>query len=324
MKRVILVVIAIAIVAAVLSGCGTKVPGVPNTVATVNGESISAAEYLGGLNRQAGPQPLSNMIEQKIIVEWAKDAGVPVTDEQVAKQIDILKREGSYDDQVKSMTEEGVKTELIPMVARMNLGKKFYKFPQKDIDGFYEALKSRYNHGVRKQAAVIVNFDEKKIKEAEKSIKGGMDFDEAASAYTVSQFASRGTIKIWIDENQAAKIPPSLMEAIRKTKVGEVSKMFKITQPSSPAQYAILKIIQEQPKQEMSKKDVTPELIDFAAMQKTQSDPDFQKKLNAQKKKANITVDIEPYKSIVQTFKNPPPPSPMMQSMPQPAPQPGR
>ena len=321
MRKAAFVVIVIAIIAAVLSGCGgTKVTGVPDTVATVNGEKISAASYLEDLNRRIGQDVLTNMIEQKIIIQWAKDTDVPVTEKQIEKQIDTLKRDGVYDDQVKTMGESGVKSEIEALQARINVAKKLYKPSDKDLAMIYSSMKDRYVHGARKQAALIINPDKKKLEEATKALKKDKDFDEVAGMYTDRRFMMRGTIKVWVDETKSSGLPPSLVEAAKDTKDGEVSKIFSIGQPGQPTQYAILKIVDEQPKSDLSEKDVKDELQNFAALQKAQSDPDFQKKLNEQKKKAKVEVNIDQYKNIVQTFKNPPEPMPMM-GMPQQAPQ---
>ena len=321
MRRAAFVVIVIAIFAAVLAGCGgTKVTGVPDTVAVVNGEKISSASYFEDLNRRIGQDVLTNMIEQKIIIQWAKDKGVPVTEEQITKQIESLKRDGVYEDQVKIMGEAGIKSEIEAMQARINVSKKLYKINDKDISMIYASMKDRYVHGPRKQAALIINPDKKKLNEAAKALKEGKDFDDTAATYTDRRFAMRGTIKIWVAEDQTNGLPPALVETAKDTKEGGVSKIFSIGQPGEPTQYAILKIVKEQPKSDLKEKDVKEELENFAAMQKAQSDPDFQKKLNAQKKKADVEVNIEQYKSVVQTFKNPPEPMPMM-GMPQPGPQ---
>ena len=321
MRKAAFVVIVIAIIAAVLSGCGgTKVPGVPDTVATVNGEKISAASYFEDLNRRLGQDVLTNMIEQQIIIQWAKDKDVPVTEKQIDKQIDALKRDGTYDDQVKTMGESGVKSEIEALQARINVAKKLYKPTDKDIDMIYSTMKDRYVHGPRKQAALIINPDKKKLEEAAKELKKGKDFDEVAGAYTDRRFMMRGTIKVWVDEDKTNGLPPALVEAAKDTKDGETSKIFSIGMPGQPTQHAILKVVQEQPKSDLKQKDVKDELENFAALQKAQSDPDFQKQLNAQKKKAKIEVNIDQYKSIVQGFKNPPEPMPTM-GMPQPAPQ---
>lgn len=321
MRRIALVMVAVAAAALVLSGCGTKVPGVPNTVATVNGQPISAADYLGQISRRVGQDVLTNMIEQKIVIQWAKDENVPVTEEQVKKQIDILKRDGIYEDQVKFMGEDGLKSEITAMQARVNVAKKMVKIPESELQSIYDSMKDRYVHGPRKQVALVINSDKNKVEEAEKKIEAGKDFDSVAGQFTDRRFMMRGIIKLWVSENQPG-MPPPLAEAAKNTSVGKTSKMFTISQPSQPNQYVILKVLREQPKADLKPADVKDELENAAAMQKSQMDVDFQKALNNKKKEAKIEVGIAEFKDIVQSFKNPPEPAPSMMGPPQRMPSP--
>lgn len=251
MKKAALFALGIAVVitaAVVMSGCGTKVSGVPETVATVNGQTIPASEYLDQVNRRFGQDLLRSMIEQRIILQWAKEENVEPTEEQIQKQIEILKRDGSYDDQVKILGEEGLRSEIKAMQARMNLAKKYIEVSDADLKQTYESMKQRYVHPARKQVALIINPSKSKIEGAAKKIKAGGDFDAIAAEYSSQQFAAfRGPIKIWVEENQAG-MPPELANAAKETKLGEISEPIPLSPPGSPTQYALLKVIQDQPK----------------------------------------------------------------------------
>ncbi len=322
MKKPLLFLLGIALViaAVVVSGCGTKVPGVPSTVATVNGQAISASEYLDQVNRRFGQDLLRNMIEQKIILQWAKEEKVEPTEEQVQKQIAILKRDGLYDDQVKILGEEGLRSEIKAMQARMNLARKYIRVTDADLKQTYDSMKQRYVHPARKQVALIINQSKSKIEGAAKKIKAGGDFESIAAEYSSQQFAAfRGPIKIWVEENQAG-MPPELAKAAKETKLGDISEPIPLAPPGSPTQYVLLKVIQDQPKANKSFKQVRDEIKDTVLFQRSQTDPEFVKKLNAKLKAAKVDVKIDQFKNLVYTFKNPPEPPPMMAPQPQPAP----
>lgn len=322
MKKAALLAVGVAVVitAAVMSGCGTKVSGVPETVATVNGQAISASEYLDQVNRRFGQDLLRSMIEQRIILQWAKEENVEPTEEQIQKQIAILKRDGSYDDQVKILGEEGLKSEIKAMQARMNLAKKFIGVTDADLKQTYESMKQRYVHPARKQVALIINPSKSKIEGAAKKIKAGGDFDAIAAEYSSQQFAAfRGPIKIWVEENQAG-MPPELAKAAKETKLGEISEPIPLAPPGSPTQYALLKVIQDQPKANKSFNQVKDEIEEMVLFQKSQTDPEFVKKLNSKLKAAKVDIKIDQFKNLVYTFKNPPEPPPMMMPESQPAP----
>jgi len=323
MRKTAIILVGIAVIALVLAGCGAKIAGVPDTVATVNGKAIDSGAYLSRLSRQAGQEMLRAMIEQQILLQWAEEEKASPTDDQVKAQIEILKRDGTYDDQVKVMGEDGLKTELTVAQARINLAKKFVKVTDKDVSGLYDAMKpQRYVHGERKQVELIINPDSSKIEEAQKKLKEGKDFTEVAGEYNDSRIAMRGPIKLWIDESQT-NLPPAVSKAAKGLKVGDVSEQFSISPPAKsaqPSQYIVMKVLALQSKLNLSLKDVKSEVEDAAALQKSQMEPDFSKKLNEKMKEAKIEVKIEQFKDIVNGFKNPPEASPMM--MPQGAPGP--
>jgi len=320
MKKAAIWVAAAAGVALVLSGCGQnmKVADVPDTVAKVDGQSIPASLYLDQASRRAGREVLTNLIEQSVIVKWAKDEDVAPTKEQIDRQIETYKRDGLYERQVKMMGEDAVKAELEAMQARINVAKKLNKPDDKELQQMYDMMKSRYVHGPRKSVALIINSDKEKVEDAAKAVKEGKSFDDAAAEYSDSRFSmGGGPIELMIENDQPG-MPKEPVTAAKKTKVGEPSAVFKFGQPGTPTQYVLMKVIKEQPKSDLKLKDVKDELADAAALQRSQMDPTFQEKLNKKKKDANIEVNIPYLKSVVSSIKNPPP-APMM-SQPAPAP----
>lgn len=327
MRKAILAAVALGILVAAVTlvGCGKKLVEIPDTVAKVNGQEISAATYLDQLHRSSGQRVLQTMIEQQIIVQWAKDEGVPPTEEQVKSQIDALKRDGDYEERVKALGEEGLRQQAEVQQAVTNLAVKLYKIKDKELQEAYDMRRTNYVHGPRKRVALIIDSDKKRIDAAAKKIKAGQDFDEVASSSGVQNpFGPTGAIKTWIEPDQAG-LPEDLSEAAKKTKTGKVSGVIKLTAPpgapASYTQYAILKVIGQQPKADIKMKQVKNELANVAAVQKIQAESaDFQKKLNARKKRAKVQVNIEQFKGIVGAVTNPPEPQATPQMAPRPTP----
>lgn len=321
MKKASLAMLALAGVAFWISGCGkSEVKSVPDTVATVNGEKITSAKYLDESQRRIGQDVLRNMIEQQIMVQWAKDEGVEVTSKQVDDQIKVLKREGIYKDRLKMMGEDALKSELEAMQARINVAKKLNKPSDEDAQAIYDQMVNRYVHGPRKYVAVIISSKKDKLEKARKEAKGGKDFEQLAAIYADSAYASQGAIKIWVEDNQK-NMPPVILDATKDAKVGDVSEVFNVAQQGQQSQFGILKVLDSQPKSDLAMKDVKDEVAGLAALQKTQADPEFQNKLNEKKKAAKIEINIKDFENIALSFKNPPEPNPMMGMMkPGPAP----
>lgn len=261
---------------------------------------------------------LTSLIEQDIVLKWAKDEGVAPKQDQINKQIEILKRDGVYDRQAKLLGEDAIKSELTAMQARINLAKKVSKVTDSELKSAYEMMKQRYVHGPRKYVALIINPDKKMVEDAAKAIKGGKSFDEASAEYGDKRFSmGGGPIEIWIAEDQQG-MPKELTDAAKNTKIGEVSKVFSFGQTGMPTNYAIMKVTQSQPKSDLKLKDVKSEVEDAAALQKSQMDPKFTQELNDKKKAAKITIDIPYLQDVAATINNPPETSPL--AMPSPTP----
>lgn len=307
MKRTAAILL-IVVLAFALAGCGGKKEetGIPSSVATVDGKSVSGTTYFQSLSSAFGRQVLPMLIEGQVMLNWAEKEGVPVTDEQINKQIDVLKRDGSYDAQVENLgSDQAVKDRLREYQARINLGEKFNKFTDAELKAMYDDPNNhrRYVHGPRKLVTVIVSSDPKKIQEAEKAIKDGTDFDAAAIKYSDPQFVMGGPAKLPVESGQG---PEGLWKAADATKKDEVSKPFTFELGQFGKMNAILKVTGDQPKADLSFDKVKDELKSMAALQKT-ADPSFQKKFEEQKKKADIKIELPQYKYLVDQIKNPAP-----------------
>jgi foldase protein PrsA len=321
MKRTAALIL-IATLALALAGCGGKETGMPKTVATVDGKPISGTQYCEYLSMGFGRQVLPMIIDQQVLLNWAEKEKVPVTDEQIDKQIEIVKRDGNYEDRVRtSGGEEAFKAGLREQQARSNLGEKMFKFTDDELMTMYNQLKPRFVHGARKQVAVLLSTSSKKVDEAAKAIKDGMDFDEAVAKYADQEFSMSGSPKAFVE---AGGKLPALWTAAEPLKEGQVSKPFTMDLPPYGALSAILKVVGNQPKLDLGFKKVKDEVKSLAALQKTVTDPDFQKKLEAQRKKADIKIELPQYKYMVSQIKNPPPPMQYPMSAPNVRPGPGQ
>lgn len=298
-------------------GCGNRSAGIPGTVASVNGKAIKADQFVQGASLQAGEQVLSRLIEQQIVLDWAEEEKLAPTKEQIAKQIDMLKREGVYDEQIKLIGEDSLNFEVKAMQARVNLVKKHVKISDEEVKSIYDnpMMKSRYVHGPRKRVAVVANSDKAQVEEAAKKLAAGEDLDKVAA-----QYAERGRVERgWVEDNQEGPMEV-FVKAAKSVKVGSASEVFTIGEAGMPTQYAVLKVLQEQPKADLKFEDVKDEIVDMLAMQKAM-DPEFMTKFNEKKKAAKIDIKMDRLASVIGQFKNPPDPNPFM-GMPVPQGQP--
>jgi len=295
----------IVIVAALaFAGCGSKCGDLPGTVATVNGKPISCSDFVNKMTMATGHEILSNMIQQDIIMQWAEKEGVAPTDAQVERQIKLQKEAGTYDDQVKLLGEAGLKSELRNVQARINLAKKLTKITDQEVQMAYDMMKStRFVHGPRKYLAIIVNPSKVKLQEAEKALKDRKNFEDVAQQYSDRRMSPRPPLNLWVSKNQQG-MPDAVVKAAEKTKEGQMSGIVAF-----PGAYLIFKVMKTEGAIDKKLKDVRDEVVDTVAIQKSQSDPDLQRKLNTKLKAAKIEVNVERFKDLTKQFQNPPEPA---------------
>jgi len=305
MRRTLVVAAALAATVVVLSGCGVKVKGVPSTVATVDGKSISSEEYFDTLHRRYGKDMLTGLMQNALLEKWAEDEKVPVTDKQVAAQIEILKRNGVYKDQVKQVGEEAINREMRAVQARINLSKKLDPIGKEELEKAYENMKPGFVHGPRVQVEVLVNPDETKVKDAKSALDDGRDFEEVAAEFGTNPMGGSSTIKIWVDLDKPG-LPKNIVDAAKKLEVGKYTDVLGIGPKGKTTQYLIMKAVDKQGKANLKLADVKDEVESSVAVSKFQQN--LTDKLRDKMKDAKISVNVDSLKDVKYRFMFPPEP----------------
>ncbi|MGQ9580844.1 MAG: hypothetical protein ACUVT8_07860 [Armatimonadota bacterium] len=94
--------------------------------------------------------------------------------------------------------------------------------------------------------------------------------------------------------------------------MGDVSEVLSFGNQPGSNQYAILKVVREQAKINKPLKEVREEVKSYVALQNSQADPAFIRKLSKRLRDADIKLNVEQFKSLVYSFKNTPELPPMI------------
>lgn len=321
-RKYALLLAAVIVLAIVLAGCGQE-STVPDSVAKVDGQPIPGRLYYEYLSQGYGLKVLPDLVDQQVMINLAEKEGVPVTDEQIDQQIEVMKRDGNYEPTISALgSEEALRDRYLGVQARINIAEKLYKSTDKELQAMYDQMKSRFVRPKVKTVTVLATPEEKQFAAAQKSIKNGMNFDEASAKYSDFRFTKSGQQPIYAIAQKG--LPEPLVYAANHTKVDKISKPFSFTIPNGPSMRAILKVTGELPKLDLKFRDVKDELRATDALRKSQLTPEpFQKKFEAAKKKAKVEIELPQYRFQVDQIKNPMPMGmPMMpqdQAQPTPA-----
>lgn len=293
----------LALIIPVIAGCGNQVKEVPKTVAEINGQKISASELLEESYRKAGKQVLTGMIERQILIQWAKDDGVPVDDKQLTALIDIEKEIGSYDQQAEIYGEKQVKEEMKAVQAMINIVKKSGKITDKELkEGYERYKKGLFEHGDQKQIEAVLGQDKSKLDTLVTDLKGGMKLYEAGIKNGLIFAGQPSPRRIWIDVDSKGEAP-EIMSALKATKAGEVSEPLKLGGAQGPSQYIVFRVIAERPKASKTFDEAKSTLEAMLCRDYFMGNPDMQKQFIEKKKSAKITITDKNLEDAAYGFK---------------------
>ena len=280
-----------------------------NVIATVNGKNITAEDFYNKLEkltiqgRPAGLVVLDQLINEVLIEQMAKNAGVTPTEEHINKQIEAIRKEISLDDLLKQrgMTLDELKSELRSRQSLINLISKGVEVTDKEISDRYEQEKDiSFTKPERVEIAVIVCNTEENIKAARARLDKGEKFETVASDLSEDELSKMNGGKLGYTWKGQRGVPENLIDEAFKLKVGETSQPFQtqstIAQQSN--QWVIIKALDHKPQAVQTLAEVKDQLREVIALEKGQKNVDINELL--QKTRENSKIDIKPerYKSL--------------------------
>jgi hypothetical protein len=285
LRRNILVFVALAVIIAVaLMGCGKG-----GAIAELNGKKISYedyAKYMIRTNPDSATGMLVQMMDNQLMMDLAKEKGVPVTDKQVNQQIEFFKKKLDLDWQLKDggLTLDELKEQIKPDQARTNLALKEFKsdITEDDIKKAYEASKQVPERVLVELVAFRTKAD---VDAAEKKLSDG-DSLETVVKEANSKILHRAISKA------AADTPPGLAQAAFETEKGKISKPFSISLGSmmGSEQWMILRAGEKLGTETVPYDLAKPLIEGQLAIGKARQDTKFEDMIKEARKKAKITV----------------------------------
>ncbi len=176
-------------VGALLAGLGCQ----EKPVAIVNGDRITEKEFIARMKEVTGEQVLQDMIDRKVIEDAFVTAGLQLSAEEVAVEIQKMQsRFPSPEAFNDSLVSQG--TSLSKLQDNIGFGLKLEKLAFKDVQvteeklkAFYEQNKARYDKPLRVKIKEIVAIGKGPAEEAMAALrKEGASFAAVAHQYSIS------------------------------------------------------------------------------------------------------------------------------------------
>ncbi|MFD0619478.1 peptidylprolyl isomerase [Paenibacillus sp. GCM10027629] len=200
-------------------------------VASVNGADITRDKLYDAMLEAGGTNTINSLIMYEVIGQEAKKANITVSEADIDKEVDNIKKSSGGDEGFNQMlaqynlTVEALRKEMIPQVQLTKLLTPKVNVTDQEIKDFYEANKASMSTPEQVRASHILVKTKEEADAIEKELKGGADF----AALAKEKSTDTGSKVNGGDLNFFGKgqMVPEFEEAAFKMKVGEVSEPIK-------------------------------------------------------------------------------------------------
>jgi foldase protein PrsA len=280
----ILAGLATVLLTASLAACG----GNDSAIATVNGQSISKAQFDSKLESSpAALGTLQQMVRDELIQQYAKNNNINISDADIAKREDELKANfpnGQWDDMLKArgLTEKDVHDALQEqMIIDQAVGKDI-KITDAQVKQYFDKNHAAFDKPAQVRAKHILVPDLKTAEKVEADLKAGKDFAAEAKQYSMDPGSKdKGGELGYFRRGQMV---PAFDKAAFSLPVGQVSQPVK-----SPFGYHIIVVEERDPGQKATLENSKDKIVSLLRQQ--QEAPLIQPFLQDLQSKANIQIN---------------------------------
>ena len=148
--------------------------GSSDTLATVGGTPVTRAELTKILEAQSGEQVLPVLIDTQLLLQAGKDAGISVSDADVAAELERLKK--NEPQLAETLTKNPMLTEVINSQVRRNLVTqrlltKDVKATDADVQKFFNTYKSYYEEPAKVKVGTLLTSTKERADAMSRALK---------------------------------------------------------------------------------------------------------------------------------------------------------
>jgi foldase protein PrsA len=279
-------------------------------VATVNGEPISRSAFEDKLEASPGARnTLQQMVQETLILQYAKSNNITVTDDEINKREDDLKANfpnGSWDEMLKArgLTEDDVKEALREQIILDKALAKDVTITPAQIKQYFDKNHAAFDKPEEVKARHILVKDLATANKVEAALKSGQNFADVAKQYSTDPGSKdKGGELGYFRRGQMV---PAFDKVAFSLPVGAISPPVK-----SPFGYHIIQVEARTPGQQATLANSTQRIKEM--LQQQQEAPLIQPFLQGLQQKAQIVV-LDP--RFADLFPSPPPSAPAATTAP--------
>ena len=303
-------------VATLLLGAALAACSGGGAVATVNGEPINRSAFEDKLEASPGARnTLQQMVQETLILQYAKSNNITVTDDEINKREDDLKANfpnGSWDEMLKArgLTEADVKEALREQIILDKALAKDVTITPAQIQQYFNKNHAAFDKPEEVKARHILVKDLATANKVEAALKSGQNFADVAKQYSTDPGSKdKGGELGYFRRGQMV---PAFDKVAFTLPVGAISPPVK-----SPFGYHIIQVEARTPGQKATLANSTERIKEM--LQQQQEAPLIQPFLQGLQQKAQIVVLDPRFQDL---FPSPPPTAPAATTAPAASPAP--
>lgn len=293
--------IAGAVAGAVIASGVWFFAGTEKAVAIVGNDKISAKDFHAQLEKSQGKDILKKLIDDKVILDQAKQQKLEVTDKEVSDELDNFIKERFQGDKTQyeqalkdyNMTSDDIKSDIRVSLTAKKIATKDVTISDAEIKDYYDKNKDTLGTPEQIHARHILVKDEAKAKELTEKLKANPnDFEKLAKENSEDPGSKDkgGDLGTFGKGAMVAEFETAAFAAKTNEIVGPVKSEFG---------YHIIQVLEHQEAKVPTLDEVKAKITDTLKEQKAIPYADLMKQLYAKEK---ITINRPEWKDIL----NPP------------------
>jgi peptidyl-prolyl cis-trans isomerase SurA len=314
--------------APVAAAAGVPVParavGLDRVVAIVNDEAVTQYELdeakrivLQQLKEQKVPLPPGDMLDKQVLerlvtehalLQYAKESGIKVDDNQVERTIQRIAEENKltlqglrdaleHDGMSYPKYRDDVRNEIIMQRLKEREVESRITVSDAEVENYLATVKAQNGGDAEYRLAHIlvlvpeqatadqIEAKRRRAEEALRNIRSGADFAQVAAGFSDASDALQGGNLGW---RPGARLPTVFTEVVRDMKVGEVSPVLR-----SAAGFHIVKLLDRRSKGEPAVVDQTHARHILVRVNETTSEADAKAKIDRLKDRLDAGASFE-------------------------------
>ncbi len=248
MSRTLRIVAALGTAALCVSLAACNNGGGGGNIAAVNGQAITRADFDKKLEASpVGKQVLSQMVQQQLIDQYARDKKVDVSQAEIDKKENETKarmQPGQFEQILKqqSLTEQDVQNIFKQQLVLEKAVAPQVHVSDSDVKAYFDKNRTLFDTPAQVRARHILVADQAKAKEVMAKLKAGGSWDALAKQYSTDPSSKdKGGELGFFGRGQMV---PAFQDAAFGAKVGQIVGPVK-----SPFGYHVLQVEEKKPAQ---------------------------------------------------------------------------